>query len=70
MQWAYEQEIEYKPDECFFVITQHTKELVNVHQFVKNYFESKGYNVHTAIYEKQTEFMVEDRKKELKFTLS
>ena len=54
MQCAYEQEIEYKPDECFFVISQHTKELVNVHQFVKNYFESKGYNVHTAIYEKQT----------------
>lgn len=54
MQCVYEQEIEYKPDECFFVITQHSKELVNVHQFVKNYFESKGYNVHTAIYEKQT----------------
>jgi nucleoside 2-deoxyribosyltransferase len=54
MQCAYEQEIEYKSDECFFVISQHTKELVNVHQFVKNYFESKGYNVHTAIYEKQT----------------
>lgn len=54
MQCAYEQEIEYKSDECFFVISRHTKELVNVHQFVKNYFESKGYNVHTAIYEKQT----------------
>lgn len=54
VQCAYEQEIEYKSDECFFVISLHSKELVNVHQFVKNYFESKGYNVHTAIYEKQT----------------
>jgi nucleoside 2-deoxyribosyltransferase len=54
MQCAYEQDIEYKTDECFFVISLRTKELVNVHQFVKNYFESKGYNVHTAIYEKQT----------------